>query len=429
MTTINRRSFLNTTALSGLALARTVNAQEEAKKWKIGVIGCGWFGNVDLNNAYKAADIDCIAICDVDTEHLRETADTVEEKQGTRPLEYKHYEEMLDNNEFDFIIIATPPQWHALPFIAACKRGIDIYCEKPLSYDVREGRAMVDAARKAGNIVQIGFQRRQSAAVNEARQYIREGNAGEIVQIDANIHYTAGLKDTTHQDPPASLDWDLWCGPAPKLPYTPNIGHFNWRLEKEYGNGHLVDWGIHWIDSIRMVMGETTPKKIQASGGLYHLDGKITTPDTMSAHFEFDSVPVHWRHRLWGSAEYDGSITNGVFYYGTKETIFVNDGRWEIIPQDKNAERKVMEPKNEVASGVAHMREFIDAVIARKQPSCPVDDGYQSTATVQLGMIAYESGGTIHWDAFNEEIKGNSRAARKLKREYRAPWQHPYMGI
>ena len=199
------------------------------------------------------------------------------------------------------MIIATPPHWHALPFLAAVAKNLDIYCEKPLAYDIREGRAMVDAAQKKNLIVQIGFQRRQSPAIQQVREYIQQGNLGRIVQVDAQIHYTAGMRDAKPQDPPASLDWDLWCGPAPKIPYSPQVGHFAWRLEKTTGHGHLVDWGIHLIDAVRYILGETTPRSVQASGGIYYFKDQITTPDILTVHFDFATCPVFWRHRIWGA--------------------------------------------------------------------------------------------------------------------------------
>ena len=127
---------------------------------------------------------------------------------------------------------------------------------------------------------------------------------GRIVTAAAQIHYPARLQDPTPIAPPASLDWDLWCGPAPKLPYSTQVGHFHWRLEEAFGNGHLVDWGIHWIDAIRTVLGLGAPRSVQAAGGLYALQGRITTPDAMSAWFDFDGIPVTWSHRLFGAAEY-----------------------------------------------------------------------------------------------------------------------------
>ena len=225
------------------------------------------------------------------------------------------------------MIIATPPHWHALPFIEACRRGLDVYCEKPLAYDVREGRAMVDAAKASGRVIQVGFQRRHSAAIRQAARYVADGSAGRIVSVAAQIHYPAELKDPKPVPPPASLDWDLWCGPAPKLPYSEQVGHFHWRTEEAYGNGHLVDWGIHWIDSIRVVLGLGMPKTIQSAGGLYGLPGRITTPDVLTAHFEFEPCPVVWSHRIYGQAEVRARDEHRHVFFGEKETVFLDDSQ------------------------------------------------------------------------------------------------------
>ena len=209
-----------------------------------------------MRAAYNAGGVEVTGVCDVDSKFLDEAAAAVEKQQGAKPRTFKHYKDLLAMDELDAVIIATPPHWHALPFIAACERKLAIYEEKPLSYDVPEGRAMANAWKKAGNLVQIGFQRRQSDAYQAVRDYVKSGAPGRIVQVDVNIHYTAQPLDSTPQAPPATLDWDLWCGPAPKLPYSPNIGHKSWRLEQTTGNGHLVDWGIHLIDATRLILAQ-----------------------------------------------------------------------------------------------------------------------------------------------------------------------------
>jgi predicted dehydrogenase len=302
---------------------------------------------------------------------------------------------------------------------------VDIYCEKPLAYDVREGRAMVEAWRKANNIVQIGFQRRQSDAIAAAGKYVRDGNAGEIVMVDANIHYSAGRKSREPTPPPETLDCDFWCGPAPKLPHSEAVGHFHWRLEKEYGHGHLVDWGIHVIDGVRTILGETMPKRITAAGGLYELKDYITTPDTLTVQVDFDTCPVVWRHRIWGAAEYRPEVSNGMFFYGTKETVFATDDRWMIIPKGKDAEPKVTEIKTTDKLQGRHWEDFLRAVQTREPARVTPQDGHCSTSTVQLGMIAYETGSPIAWNPQKEEIVDNPDAAKLLKRDYRAPWEHP----
>jgi predicted dehydrogenase len=427
MNTFTRRDFLRSSSLAAVAATQVpalMQGAEPDRKLKLGLIGCGWYGMVDLKAALKCGGVEVLALCDVDSEHLNQSAAEVEKAQGKRPLTFKLYEELLHTPGLEAVIIATPPHWHALQLLASLERGLDVYCEKPLSYDIREGRAMVDAVAKSGRIVQLGFQRRQSPAFQAVRQRIQSGDAGQIICAEATINYTAGTKDPTPQPPPPSLDWDLWCGPGPKIPYSPQVGHMNWRLEKTSGHGHLVDWGIHLIDAARMILGEGMPQTVSATGGLYGLKGKITTPDVLTAHFEFARCPLTWRHRIWGAEEYQPEVSNGIFFYGEKETIFVTDDRWETIPRGKGKERKVQQASAD--TGGLHMAEFLKAVRTRGQAGCKIEEAYASTSAVKLAMISYETGAKISWDAQKEQILAPPAAARLLQREYREPWKHPY---
>ena len=427
MTTVSRRGFCRALAGAGAVaqMPAAVRGAATAQTVKLGVIGCGWYGMVNVQAAFKAGAVDIVAVCDVDSEHLRIAAEEVAKLQGRSPLIFKHYEELLQVEGLDAVIIATPPQWHALPFIAAVKRNLDVYCEKPLAYDVRECRAMQNAARASGRIVQVGFQRRQSPAFQAVRDYLREGKAGRLICAEAAIHYTAGVKDPSPQTPPASLDWDLWCGPAPLIPYSQQVGHKNWRLEQTTGHGHLVDWGIHLIDAARMILGEAAPRSVSAAGGLYALKGKITTPDVLTAHFDFAACPLTWRHRIWGAAEHAPEVANGLFFYGDQQTVFVTDNRWVVIPKGKNAERQEHTVKAD--TGVLHMAEFLNAVRTRQAPGCSIEEGANSTVAVKLAMIAYETGRRVDWDAAAESVGANPEAAARLLRVYRTPWKHPFM--
>ena len=428
MDKMNRRSFLGTAAAGAFALGALGSraAEAPAKKLKLGLIGCGWYGLVDVKAAFKAGVVEVLAICDVDSDHLAQSAAEIEKLQGKKPQTFKLYEDLLKIQELEAVIIATPPHWHALQFIAALERGLDIYCEKPLAYDIRESRAMADAAAKSGRIIQIGFQRRQSLAFQQVRQFVQAGNAGRIVHADVQIHYTTGLLDATPQPPPPALDWDLWCGPGPKISYSPQVGHKNWRLEKTSGQGHLVDWGIHLIDATRVMLGLGAPRAVTATGGIYFFKDKITTPDILTAHFDFEQCPVTWRHRIWGAEEYTPEISNGVFLYGEQATVFVTDAKWIVIPRGKKAEREVHEVKADM--GTLHMAEFLEAVRARRQPGCSTADAHLSTTAVKLAMISYDTGAKISWDAQAEQIPNNPAATALLQRPYRTPWQHPYHG-
>jgi predicted dehydrogenase len=425
---MERRVFLGTLAAGTAALGSRRRAEGADAPLKLGLIGCGWYGGVVLKAAFEAGGVEVAALCDVDRAHLEKMTGEIAKSQERTPTTYADWRQLLEQEDLAAVVISTPPHWHALPFIEACRRGLDIYCEKPLAYDVREGQAMVDAAQAGSNVVQIGFQRRQSEALKRAAGYIGEGHAGKIVTAAAQIHYAANadLRDPTPKDPPASLDWDFWCGPAPKLPYSEQVGHFAWRLEKAYGNGHLVDWGIHRIDAIRVALGLGMPRSVTAAGGLYALKGRITTPDVLQVHFEFGECPVTWTHRIFGAAEYTPEINNGMSFFGEKESVFVSDRRFVVVPVEKEAERRVVEVKDNPQ--VAHVSEWLEAVRTRGRVSCPPEDAYQSTATVQLAMVALDTGGRVEWDAESGEIRGNPKAAALLKRDYRAPWVHPRKG-
>ncbi len=427
---LNRREFLSSVTAGAVALSQLRSRAADApaappsgRKVKLGLIGCGWYGMVDVNAAFKAGGVEIVALCDIDRDHLEQSAVEVEKLQGSRPKTYRLYEEMLGAPGLEAVIIGTPPHWHALQLIAAVGRGLDVYCEKPLFYDLREGRAMVEAVAKSGRTVQVGFQRRQSPAYRAVRQFIDDGHLGRVVQAEAQINFTAGLLSLAPVAPPPALDWELWSGPGPVIPYSPQVGHKSWRLEKTSGQGHLYDWGIHLIDAARMILGETAPRAVSATGGIFQLPGRITTPDTLTAQFEFERCPLTWRHRLWGAEEHSPETNNGIFFYGEKGTVFVSDAKWSFTPRGKNAERKTTEAKADL--GLLHMVEFLDAVRERKPAGCTVAEAHLSTSCVKLAMIAYEAGARLTWDAKTEQIVGHPAAAKLLKREYRAPWQHP----
>jgi predicted dehydrogenase len=425
---MKRRSFIqkSSIATAGMVTAFHLPSFAQNKKLKIGLIGAGWYGMVITEAALKVGGVEVVAVCDIDTEHLKNSADKFESLQGTRPKEYKDYNDLLETTDLDALFIGSVPHWHALHFIAACEKGLDIYCEKPLAYDVMEGVAMVNAAKKAGNIVQIGFQRRQSLAFQKAKELINDGTTGKVHQIGAQIHYNPGVGDYSIQEPPASLDWETWCGPAPKLDYRPSIGHKKWRLEKEYGNGHLVDWGIHHIDIIRKTMDFGMPTSFKANGSLNILKGKITTPDTLNATLNFEDCPVLWQHRLWGSGDLNTQFNNGVFFYGEKATLFASDNKLVLMKKGGGQKHEVFDIPNPKAQE-NHVGNFLNAVKSKDKSilDCKIEDAFQSTATVQLAMAAYYTNSEVVWDAESKKIVGNKAASKLLARPYRDGFIRP----
>jgi predicted dehydrogenase len=425
---MKRRKFLELSAAGSAAVASSLYFQglSGEKKISIGLIGAGWYGMVDVKAALKIGGVEIIAICDIDSAHLDSSADEIEKLQGKRPQTFKYYIDLLNIKGLEAVIIGTMPHWHALQFIAACQKGVDIYCEKPLSYDVMEGLAMVNAANKTGNIVQVGFQRRQSKAFAKTKELIESGKIGKVHQVEAQINYIPALEDTKIQPPPATLDWEEWCGPAPKLDYCPNIGHKAWRLEKEYGNGHLVDWGIHHIDIIRKIMGAGMPSELYTKGGIFELKEKITTPDTLSSCMTFPDFQLTWNHRLWGNGDVTKEFNNGIFFYGEKGTLFAEDFRVTVFPSGKDSQKEVLNIPTEMMQE-NHVESFLKAVRnkEKKRITCSPADAFQSTATVQLAMISYYSGSTVKWDEKTKTIVNNPEAEKLLKRAYRGKYVHP----
>jgi predicted dehydrogenase len=425
---MNRRKFLEMASFGSTAVVTSLYFPQTSgqRKIKIGLIGSGWYGMVDIKVALKIGGVEVIGICDVDSEHLSTSADEIEKLQGSKPKTFKYYHDLLDMKGLELVFIGTIPHWHALQFIAASNKGLDIYCEKPLSYDVMEGMAMVNAAKKAGNIVQIGFQRRQAESFKKAKELIETEKIGEVHQIVAQIHYNPEPQDTRIQPPPVSLDWEEWCGPAPKLDYRPSIGHKSWRLEKEYGNGHLVDWGIHHIDIIRKIMGEGMPEDISASGGIFALKDQITSPDTLTATFGFKKAPVTWQHRLWGNGDVTREFNNGIFFYGDKGTLFADDSKVVIFPTGRDAKREDLSIPTPLMQE-NHVENFLKAVRNKDKSliTCTPEDAFQSTATVQLAMVSYNTGSVVKWDDENNQIINNPKASALLKRDYRGKYLHP----
>ena len=243
MSKVNRRSFIGSaTVASGVAATTTVGAKaatilSESRgvspndKIHVGLIGCGGMGRYNLIDFLRVEEVECLALADVDTEQSQETAETVVEGRQRRPDTYQDFRRLLDRDDIDVVIVATPDHWHALPTIMACQSGKDVYCEKPLATSIEEGRAMVNAARKYDRGVQIGTQQRSSSHFREAVEFVRSGQLGTIrsVRAWAYLDWKGALGNPADTSPPDSVDYDFWLGPATRRPFNPARFHWNFR--------------------------------------------------------------------------------------------------------------------------------------------------------------------------------------------------------
>lgn len=448
---MRRRDFVRMGA--GFALAPAVlrrnylYSEEFAQtRPRVGLIGSGWYGKSDLFRLLQVAPVEVVSLCDVDKRMLSEAADMVESRQESkkRPRTYGDYREMLREKDLDIVLIATPDHWHALPMIAACEAGADIYVQKPISVDVVEGQAMLAAARKHKRVVQVGTQRRSTPHLIEAiEQIIRPGKLGRIGLVEIYCYYHMRARENPPDTaPPDYLDYEMWTGPAPMRPYNSLVHPRRWRAFMEYGNGIIGDMCIHMLDTVRWMLGLGWPQRITSSGGiLVDKSSKANISDTQTATFDFPGLPVVWQHRTYGSPP-DPQYPWGLTIYGDKGTLKASVMSYDFIPMDKNekpvhkdvkyeldeypVDRTEKDLEKHVAPAIrGHMKDLLRAIADRGRPVADIEEGHISTASCILANISMKLGRSLAWDSKTHRVIGDNEANRLLQREYRKPWVHP----
>jgi predicted dehydrogenase len=418
----------------------------DQKPKRVGLIGCGWYGKCDLFRLIQVAPVEVVSLCDVDSKMLGEAADLVatRQKSGKKPRTYGDYRDLLREKDLDIVLVGTPDHWHSLAMIAAVEAGADVYVQKPISVDIVEGQAMVEAARKHGRVVQVGTQRRSTPHLIEARdRVIKEGKLGRVGHVEVYCYYHMRARNNPPDSaPPANLDYEMWTGPAPMRPYNSLVHPRRWRAFREYGNGIVGDMCIHMLDMVRWMLGIGWPKRVASTGGiLVDKASKANIPDTQTASFEYDDFSVVWQHRTWGHAP-DPQYPWGATIYGEKGTLKASVHRYDFTPRgkkeptisgkalmetDRYPEDKT-EKDNELhvaSANRGHQRDFLRAIESRGRPVADIGQGHISTATCVLANLALDLGRTLAWDEKTQTVIGDDEANRRLRRPYRSPWKHP----
>lgn len=439
---INRRKFLGAAAMSGLGAYAA--ALLDSKPRRVGLIGCGWYGKIDLLRLIQIAPVEVVSLCDVDRDALANAADIVASRQQSRkkPHTFHNYREMLAQKDLDLVLIGTPDHWHALTFLEAVKSGADVYQQKPISADVVEGEAMVAAARQYGRVVQVGTQRRSTPHLVEARErYVRSGALGKIGLVEIYCYYhmrsTENPPDTA---PPENLDYDMWTGPAPMRPYNKLVHPRGWRNFMEYANGIVGDMCVHMLDMTRWYLDLGWPTRISSSGGiLVDKDAKANISDTQTATFEFPDLRVIWTHRSWGEAN-DPKHPWGATFYGDKGTLKADVYGYDYTPfngptvhrdvtyefEQYPEDRTEKDLERHVAPAVRyHLLNWLHAVDARSKPIADIEQGHISTASCILANNAMKLRRTLEWDPQKKQVVADEEANALLARPYRAPYVHP----
>ena len=434
-----RRDFMKKAAVGavsagiGLPAAGAQRPVAPSDKVIVGVIGTGRQGRDDLSDFAKQPEVEIAAVCDVYQLNL----DKGMALTDGRAQSYKDFRQVLDRKDIDVIIVGTPDHWHPYVMVEACKAGKHVYVEKPISHTIDEGKLMVAAARKYQRVVQVGTQQRSGIHFQKAVKLIQDGFIGKVSFVrtwNYSNDYPEGIGNPADSDPPETLDWDIWLGPAPKVPFNWNrfgVGDrwSTFRYFWDYAGGFMTDWGVHLIDIVQWAMQVDGPNVITAQGGKFYIQDNAETPDTFQVTYEYPGFICVYENR-WcnGNSMYEKSY--GMEFHGTDGTLFLDRQGFQVIPEHRLHDGKKTPQTAEVVmksvnnSHFDHVRNFLDCVKSRQRPISDIEIGHRSTSACLLGNVAYRSKERVVWDVKSQSLaSGGARAQQYLVRDYRAPWK------
>jgi predicted dehydrogenase len=377
-----------------------------------------------LNWFAAQKDVHVAYVCDPDEGRRNSAARTVEKLSGKAPQAVADMRRVFEDKAVDGVVIATPDHWHGPATILACDAGKHVYVEKPCAHNIREGRLMIEAARRNNRVVQVGTQSRSTPHVRKAMELLHGGAIGEVLVSKAwNSQLRANIGKEKPSDPPAGFDYDLWTGPAPMTPFQKNCQHSWWRWFYNFGTGDAGNDGVHDIDLARWGLGvETHPVAVSATGGKFFFDDDQQFPDTMYVSYDYAADAktgrrrqLIYEHRIW-SPYVQENAENGNAFYGTKGMMILSKGGGWKLYGPRN------ELKEEMKGGVdtaAHERNFLDCIRNGQRPAADIEVGHLSTALAHLGNIAVRTGRMLRFDPAAEKITGDEEAGKLVRRAYR----------
>jgi predicted dehydrogenase len=444
---LSRRAFVRGGAAAVLAASTYGRVHGANERVGVGFIGYGLIGKRHVLDFREQPDVRPVAVAEVHRGRLDEARALL----GGPVKGHGDFRKLLDDRDVDAVVVSTPDHWHALMTMLACAAGKDVYVEKPLTLFVREGRWMVDVARRHRRVVQVGTQQRSGGHYRRARDLVRQGHLGKVasVRMGAYRNIMPGYGTPADGDPPPAIDWDLWLGPAPLRKYNPNrcIYHFRWFWDTS--GGQMTNLGAHALDVVHWYLDVKGPLSVSSVGGRYSLRDNGETPDTQDVLFEYPGWSAVWSHR---EASRGQPAPSGLEFFGPKGSLAISRKGFLItadaklppentVPQFADAhptggpvrvpvagapELRTEPIKDETGDQReqfrGHVRDFLDCVKTRRQPVADLEAGHRVATACHLANIALRLGRRLRWDADREEVVGDAEAARWLVRPYRAPW-------
>ncbi|HVX62296.1 MAG TPA: Gfo/Idh/MocA family oxidoreductase [Pirellulales bacterium] len=430
----SRREFIKTSmgaVAAGALLSPHVAPQVKAAdsqprspnaRLGIGAIGLRYQGSVITLKAQQHGQV--VAVCDVDS-HVRDQAQA---SFGSTPKPYEDYRDLLNDKRVDVVTIGTPDHWHTKMAIDACRAGKDVYVEKPLTLTVDEGKLLRKVAKETGRVIQVGSWQRSDHRFRLAVEMVRQGRLGKLERVDIALdkHPTGGPFPT--RPVPSNLNWELWQGQTPDVPYIPERCHYTFRWWYEYSGGKMTDWGAHHLDIAQWAI-DSLPVEV---------DGKARLPDVTNGY----NVPIDYEatYRYANGVVMTVKDTgrNGILFTGDKGRIFVSRGNLTGKPVEDLASNPLPRKEFQVYDFdnldrpervgkldaiVNHMGNFFDCIAERRQPVSDVESQHRSATTCHLGNISMRLGRPLKWDPQAEQFRGDDEANAMLQREQRAGYE------
>ncbi|MCP4643052.1 MAG: Gfo/Idh/MocA family oxidoreductase [bacterium] len=423
---ISRRHFLTAasaavagpTILAGCARGRE-GRPAPSERVVLGAIGLGWQGPGNLKQFLGNADVQVVAVCDVDETHLARNKRMVDAVYDNEDCDtYARFEDLLARTDLDAVSIALPDHWHAIPAIAAADAGLDIYGEKPLAHTLVEGRAICDAVKRNKRIWQTGSWQRSVENFHHAAELVRNGRIGKVKYIEVGLgqgysDYAKTGDQTEFRPAPKELDYDRWLGPAPEAPYCPARVHKNWRWIMAYGGGRIMDWVGHHLDIAHWGMGldHTGPVSVEGAG-VIPTEGLWNSPTDYDCTCTYEDGLV---------IKIGSKYPMGTKWVGDDGWIFVTRSVTEADPATV-LDEQIGDDEIRLYHSRDHFKNFIDCVKSREETITPCEVAHRSASVGHLCNIAIYTGRKIQWNPKKERIAGDAEASKMLSPSYRAPW-------
>ncbi|MHC4478867.1 MAG: Gfo/Idh/MocA family protein [Planctomycetota bacterium] len=390
-----------------------------SERLTMGAIGIGGQGMHNLRNFLTCDDLRVLAICDVDTNHRIKAKETVDSTYGNKNCSaYNDFREILIRDDLDTVLIATPDHWHAILSIEAAKAGKDIYCEKPISLTIAEGRAVADTVKRFGTVYQSGTQRRSNACFRFAVEVARSGMLGQLQTLHCYYHNGPTCPPQKPKPVPVGFDYDMWLGPAPFEAYTPRRCHGSFRWLYDYSGGQLTDLGAHFNDLAQWANDSQYTGPTEYKGWAeFPRDGLFNTP----VRFEVTATYADGVKMIYHDETESGRGPRGNKFVGTEGWVSVDDTGKVTASSDVIMQKlRVTQMGYEYMMG--HHRNFLDCVKTRRVPISNAEVSHRSVTTCHVGNICLRLGCKLRWDPENERFLNNEMANRMLARAKRSPW-------